>query len=260
MSKVIQRKKQSNSVYDRRSLAIDYKHLPSILKKGLRVLDVGCATGSITKDIANLVGASGKVIGIDHTKHMIDDGNDAYCETKKLELLHSDLYSYEPSEPFDLIVSARVIQWMENPINALLKIKSMLKPGGQISILDYNHERLEWVPQPPISMRNFYQSFLKWRADAGMNNAIGTDLPHLLSQIGFKNIEVVPSHEVYTPKREDFEERVKIWSEVASLKQIADEGYISEYNRLRAIDDYNNWVENEAQLMKMFLYDVRGTL
>jgi hypothetical protein len=49
---------------------------------------------------------------------------------------------------------------------------SLLKPGGTVSILDYNHEALEWQPQPPVSMQRFYATFLRWRGDAGMNNHI----------------------------------------------------------------------------------------
>ena len=43
---------EANKVYNDRSLAKDYRHLSSILKPEMKVLDIGCATGFISKDIA----------------------------------------------------------------------------------------------------------------------------------------------------------------------------------------------------------------
>jgi hypothetical protein len=41
---------------------------------------------------------------------------------------------------------------------------------------------------------------------------------------------------------------------------MVEEGYISDNDRLRAIEDYNNWVNDEAQLMVMKLNEVRGCI
>jgi hypothetical protein len=39
---------------------------------------------------------------------------------------------------------------------------------------------------------------------------------------------------------------------------MVDEGYIDNDLRLRAIEEYNNWVDNEAISMTMILNEVRG--
>lgn len=38
-------------------------------------------------------------------------------------------------------------------------MKSLLKENGQISILDYNHQKIEWNPETPKSMKEFYDVF-----------------------------------------------------------------------------------------------------
>ena len=185
MNKTINRDHQTtNKIFDNRSLQVDYATLVPLLKEGLRVLDVGCGTGAISNGIAKLVGPTGCVIGIDNTEKFIISGKKSYKETVNLELIHSDLFNYDNDEKFDLIVAARTLQWLSNPLDALIKMKSLLKPGGQISILDYNHEKLEWDPQPPKSMQLFYAAFLKWRADAGMNNQIADDLAGYFQEAG----------------------------------------------------------------------------
>ena len=156
---------EATKIFDNRSLETDYRTLKPFLKKRMVVLDVGCGTGAISKDIAKIVGEAGKVIGIDNKEKFINSGKQTYKGIKNLQLIHADLFEFEPKEKFDLIVSARVLQWLNNPKEALFKMKTLLKPTGQISILDYNHQDLEWNPNPPQTMKFFYNTFLKWRED-----------------------------------------------------------------------------------------------
>ncbi len=247
-------------IIDNRSLKVDYRTLEPILKEGMSVLDVGCGTGAISKDIAEIVGNSGKVTGIDNTAKFIESGKISYRNVKNLELQHCDVFEFHPNQKFDLIVSARVLQWLNNPKDALLKMKSLLKPNGRISILDYNHNNLEWNPEPPMSMKEFYKTFLKWRDDAGMNNGIADDLPELMKEIGLVEIEKINSDEHYEKHRTDFISKVGIWSKVAGSKQMVEEGYMDNNLRLKAIEEYDAWVENKAISMTMKLNEVRGKM
>lgn len=260
INKHIQRDEEATKIFDNRSLANDYRHLAEILKSGMNVLDVGCGTGSISKDIANIVGKNGKVIGIDNTEKFILSGQKTYQSVTNLELIHIDLFDYNPNEKYDLIVSARTLQWLSNPKEALLKIKSMLKPNGQISILDYNHSSIKWVPSSPESMQEFYKTFLKWKKDAGMNNEIADDLANLLEETGFHSIEVINSDEFYNKDVLDYKSKMGIWSKVAGSSQMVEEGYLDNDLRLKAIEEYDLWVETEAISMTMKLNEVRGKI
>jgi ubiquinone/menaquinone biosynthesis C-methylase UbiE len=261
VNKHIQRDGQeATKIYDDRSLANDYRHLSSILKPGIKVLDIGCATGFISKDIANLVGKNGKVIGIDNTESLILSGRESHQNVTNLELIHVDIFDFNPEEKFDLIVSARVLQWLSNPKEALIKMKSLLKPNGQISILDYDHTNLIWNPAPPESMQEFYKTFLKWRADAGMNNSIAEDLPKLLEEVGFHSVEKINSDEFYNEEREGYKSKIGIWSKVAGSTQMVEEGYLDNDLRLKAIEEYNHWVDTKAVSMTMKLNEVRGKI
>lgn len=252
--------KEAIKIYDNRSLEKDYRTLKPILKEGMVVLDVGCGTGAISNDIAKIVGEKGKVIGIDNTEKFIKSGKETYNEIPNLELIHSDLFDFESEEKFDLIIAARVMQWLTTPKEALLKLKELLKPYGQLSILDYNHEALEWSPLPPKSMQSFYRIFLNWRKDAGMNNRISEDLAGMMEEVGLNDIEVLNSDEHYDKGNEYFNAKVGIWSKVADLDQIVDEGYIENDHRLQVIKEYDEWVETEAISMTMKLKEIRGKM
>ncbi|QHS54230.1 methyltransferase domain-containing protein [Mucilaginibacter sp. 14171R-50] len=250
--------KGTAKLFDERSLEADYATLPPLLKQGWRVLDIGCGTGAISKGIAQKVGSTGHVTGIDNTAYFIESGRETYADVKNLELIHGDLFTYEPTEKFDLIVAARVLQWLNNPQEAVAKLKSMLKPGGILSVLDYNHEALEWQPEPPASMRQFYATFLRWRGDAGMNNHIAEDLPGYFTEAGLSDVEVLEANEVYKKGAPNFIPKIGIWSSVAKSTQMVEEGYITDDDRLKAIEDYDNWITSDAQLMVMKLKEVRG--
>ncbi|KIO78591.1 methyltransferase [Pedobacter lusitanus] len=248
----------TNKIFDNRSLEKDYATLIPLLKNGLRVLDIGCGTGAISKDIAERVGLAGSVTGIDNTEKFITSGKESYKTTLNLELIHQDLFSYESEEKFDLIVSARTLQWLNNPKEALIKLKTLLKPGGWLSVLDYNHEQLSWEPRPPQSMQLFYQTFLKWRADAGMNNHIADDLSGYFAETGYHAIEVFNADEVYQKNEMNFLQRIGIWSKVAGSTQMVEEGYLEDELRLKAIEEYDQWIVSDAVLMVMKLKEVRG--
>jgi ubiquinone/menaquinone biosynthesis C-methylase UbiE/heme-degrading monooxygenase HmoA len=260
VNKHIQRDGNATKIFDARSLANDYRYLTQILKPGINVLDVGCGTGSISKDIANICGENGKVTGIDNTESFILSGKESYQNVTNLELIHVDLFDFNPEIKFDLIVSARTLQWLSNPKEALIKMKSLLKPNGQISILDYDHTNLIWNPLPPESMQEFYKTFLKWRQDAGMNNKIAEDLTPLFKEVGFHSIEKINSDENYNNQDSDFKSKLGIWSKVAGSLQMVEEGYLDNDLRLKAIEEYNNWIESSALSMTMKLNEVRGKI
>lgn len=257
-NKIIKRDGKASDIFNQRSLTKDFRTLIPSIKKGMHVLDVGCGTGAISKGIAELVGDTGSVTGIDHTQAFIDNGQLAFAETTNLDLQCADIFTFEPNMKYDLIVSARVLQWLSTPEEALLKMRMLLKPKGQISILDYNHEALEFKPEPPKTMQEFYKKWLKWRSDAGMNNQISLDLSTYFKNVGLKNIEVENSNEIYDKSHPLFESKLGIWAKVANSQQMITEGYITYEEKELVIREYNEWVNNSAERMEMKLNEVRG--
>lgn len=260
-NKIIDRSGQNAStIFNQRTLNKDYRTLLSAIKPGLRVLDIGCGTGAISKDIAKLVGPQGYVIGIDNTASFITEGKKLFSDITNLELIYADILEYDTLEKFDLIVSARTFQWISTIDKAIDKVKELLKPQGQVSILDYNHEMISWTPKVPAAMQNFYNMFLMWRKDAGMNNRIGFDMVEILEEHGFTQVEVFNADEHYENSQQHDKDKIKVWSQVAGSKQMVEEGYITNEERLQAIKDYNDWVDHTAVSMIMKLREVRAIL
>lgn len=252
--------KGSSTILENRSVKEDYSTILPYLESGIHLLDVGCGTGTMTADMARRIGNNGRAIGIDNSEHLIERGKTLYRHLPNLELEFADLFSYQPEQPFDLIVSARVLQWLSSPLEAIQQLVSWLRPAGRLSVLDYDHTAIEFKPDPPDSMLLFYNKFLQWRADAGMNNKIAGDLASYFKDAGMDDIRIQNADQSYRRGDKNFIDKIAIWSQVAASrgKQLVKDQYISETQRLQAIKDYNRWAEHKAELMVMKLKDVQG--
>ncbi len=247
-----------SQVIDSRSLARSHKRLAKLLEPGMTVLDVGCGTGAITIGISEAVGTSGKVVGIDNNPTLIKKARDRY---PNLSFEMADIYSLPFENQFDIVTTSRVLQWLDKPQQALNNLVKSVKPGGKVVVLDYNHEKLIWHPEVPDSMKYFYDAFLKWRRDAGMNNAIADHLMDMFEKSGLNQIHVTPQHEEVIHGQENFETAVSIWAIVAETKgeQMLQDKLIEKDMLDKAIKDYKEWIRKEAQSQTMYLLAVEGT-
>lgn len=251
-----------NPVLERRTVDNANRNLLKYVKPGLTVLDVGCGSGAITRSIAEKIGPSGRVLGIDPNEGLIEQARQNAGNTPGLVFRQGDAYTFDTPERFDLVTCARTLQWLADPMAALRNMKRLVKPGGHLAILDFNHEKIAWQPQPPASMQTFYAAFLNWRQAAGFDNAIADHLHGLMHQVGFTDIQVENQFEVTRKADPTFAVAARLWAEVAELRgpQLVEAGYITEALRLQAIVAYDNWIATVGESMTVYLLAVEARL
>jgi ubiquinone/menaquinone biosynthesis C-methylase UbiE len=244
-----------NPILERRTVENANRNLLKYLRPGISVLDVGCGSGAITRSIAEKTGLTGRVLGIDPSANLIDQARQNAGNLPGLAFEQADVYSFDTVEQFDVVTCARTLQWLAQPEAALLNMKRFVKPGGHLAILDFNHEKIVWAPEPPASMRTFYDAFLRWRQDAGFDNAIADNLKDIMLHIGFTDIHVENQSETTKKTDPDFAVASRLWAEVAELRgpQLVQAGYISEALRLQAITDYDNWIATVGESMVVYM-------
>ena len=109
------------------------ERLPLYLKVELKdaksILDVGCGSGMVTRDIANLT--KGKVIAIDGSKDMINVAKGVLKDYKNVELKIGNAEDIPFDDNiFDVVTCNLVLMWAKNPQNVVNEMARVTKPGG----------------------------------------------------------------------------------------------------------------------------------
>ncbi len=151
----------------------------------MTVLDVGCGTGAITEGIAQAVAPTGQAVGIDVSKDLLGRARERSERHPNLSFELADVASlaHEPRR-FDVVTAARMLLWLADPRAALAAMAGVARPGGLMVVLDYNLRKTTWEPAPPESVPAFYDAFLEWRAQAGMDNEMADHLEAMLEELG----------------------------------------------------------------------------
>ena len=247
-------------ILGRRTLERDHRGLARLLRPGLAVLDVGCGTGAITVGIARAVGAEGRAVGVDRDERLLEFAREKHRACSNLRFEQGDATSLSHRGQFDIVTAARTLQWISEPALAVSKMKEATKPGGLVVILDYNHSKNEWSPDPPPAFRHFYRAFLDWRSANGWDNEMGDHLAALLQEAGLVDIQSAIENEIVERGESDFKERASIWSEVIENlgEPITKAGFCTESQWEAARTEYESWIRTELMRQTLVLRAVIG--
>lgn len=120
------------------------------VKPGQRILDIGCGPGSITLDLAELVGPTGQVTGTDFSQDAIAVARTAAQERgdATTEFVVGDLYSLdvEPGS-FDVVHAHQVLQHVPDPVGALAAMARYCRPHGLVVARDADYGAMAWYPE-----------------------------------------------------------------------------------------------------------------
>jgi ubiquinone/menaquinone biosynthesis C-methylase UbiE len=109
------------------------------ISPGDTVLDIGCGPGVDAYKIVQIVGESGKVIGMDNDEQMIQEAQKNYNESN-LDYIIGDVKKLPfPDEYFDAVRAERLFQVLPpefNADNVLQEMKRVTKKGGIILVMD----------------------------------------------------------------------------------------------------------------------------
>lgn len=113
---------------------------------GMRVLDLGCGAGDVCMLLADMVGPSGSVIGLDLDPSVITHARERVSAAglRNIAFAECDFSAYAPKEPVDAIVGRLTLMYQADPAVPLAALAEHLKPGGIFAFLE------PWfMPFPP---------------------------------------------------------------------------------------------------------------
>ena len=113
------------------------------LRPGQRALDVAGGTGDLTTGLAKQVGKSGMVILSDINGAMLGEGRDRLLDTGIVGNVCCVLANAEKlpfaSSSFDCVTIGFGLRNVTDKAAALADMRRVLKPGGQLLILEFSH-------------------------------------------------------------------------------------------------------------------------
>ena len=122
------------------------------IREGDAILDLGCGPGDDTRRLALLVGATGRVVGVDSSEAMIAEARRrAEGSGLPVEYRIGNVQGLEFTDgEFDGCRAERVFQHLPDPAQALAELVRVTRPGGRIVICprlgDARHRLLRRCP------------------------------------------------------------------------------------------------------------------
>ena len=133
------------------------------LQPGMSVLDFGCGPGTITVGLADAVGETGSVLGIDVSDGLRDEWTKRLEESRaaNLEFLVDDIYETDLDQnQFDVVYAHQVLQHLGDPIGALSAASQLAKPGGLVGVREVDWGTFAAYPDSPVlkDFRDIYDA------------------------------------------------------------------------------------------------------
>jgi SAM-dependent methyltransferase len=159
------------------------KMLSSHLRPGMSVLELGCGTGTFTRELAR---SGADIIAIDVSPELLEIARASYSASNvRYQTQNAYALSY-PDAAFDSVVGSSVLHHLEVE-EALRNIYRVLKPGGTIFFTEPNmlnpqiavQKNVPWVKRK-LGDSPDETAFFRWR------------LRGLLEQTGYRNVRINP--------------------------------------------------------------------
>ena len=167
------------------------------IKPGMRVVDLGCGTGMTTQLLAELVGPTGKVIGVDYSAAQVEQAR-ALLPNQLSNVRFVEASATEtglPKEAFDLVYCRFLLIHLPDPEAALREMHELLKPEGIIAVEDGDLTSAD--SEPPSLLREFSNLFGALGPKWGVDYTLGRRLFHMVAEANFSQVEVTLNQPVF---------------------------------------------------------------
>jgi len=140
-------------------------------------VEFGCGYGTFTIPVAKVI--KGKIYALDIDPEMIRLTSE---EVKKQRLSNVNLIQRDfmaegsglPNESVDYVMLFNILH-LENPIDLINEAKRILKKGGKLGIIHWNHDPK--TPRgPSMDIRPKPQQCIQWAESVGFTNPVQYDL------------------------------------------------------------------------------------
>ena len=165
------------------------------LKAGETVLDVGSGPGNQIFEMSSIVGAGGRVQGIDPAESAmaIASRRCSGLSNVSFEIGNASQLPFDDNT-FDAVMSSQVFEYLEDAKGGLQEIYRVLRPKGRVLIHDTDWGALLWKSSDPQRMARVMEVWDRHLADPHLPQTLASKL----RDAGFTDINAEPIVQIET--------------------------------------------------------------
>jgi ubiquinone/menaquinone biosynthesis C-methylase UbiE len=156
---------------------------------GERVLDVGCGSGAVTREIARRVGGTGLAVGLDPSPALLAVARELAHESgvgDRVEFREGDALRLPfPDRSFDAAVCVTVLSHVPRGADAIPELARVLRPGGRLGVFDLDTDMTAFTHPD----RGLTRRIVAAASDAtAVNGWLARELPSLFQRAGLIDV------------------------------------------------------------------------
>ena len=180
-------------LYDQANTLAELLHTDTVYPPGSEVLEAGCGVGAQTIILARN-SPEAQFTAIDISEESLGKAR-ALLEREgigNVRFQKADIFELPfEFEQFDHVFVCFVLEHVPDPMKALASLKTVLKTGGSITVIEGDHGSAYFYPESEDAVQTI-QCLIDIQARMNGNALVGRQLYPLLNRAEFYNIHVSP--------------------------------------------------------------------
>jgi SAM-dependent methyltransferase len=185
--------RENERLQDQAGTLVDLLHSDTSYPAGSVVLEAGCGVGAQTVTLARR-NPGARFTSIDISADSLAEAKQATDAARLLnvEFQQADIFAlpFAPAS-FDHVFVCFVLEHLSRPVEALVILNRLLKPGGTMTVIEGDHGSTYFHPDSSAA-REAIQCQIELQRMAGGNALIGRQLYPLMIEAGLEAVHVSP--------------------------------------------------------------------
>jgi SAM-dependent methyltransferase len=185
--------RENERLQDQAGTLVELLHSDTAYAPGSKVLEAGCGVGAQTVTLAER-SPEARFTSVDVSADSIAEARRRVERAGRtnVEFRQADIFDLPfEAESFDHVFVCFVLEHLSRPVEALVVLMRLLRPGGTVTVIEGDHGSAYFHPDSPAAHAAI-QCQVRLQAEAGGDALIGRRVYPLMVEAGLDAVRVSP--------------------------------------------------------------------